>query len=159
MQYPAYASAATPMKTPLAALLAHKDPTVRSVPSTASVAEAAALMAEHHIGCVVVADDGRLSGIFTERDLLTRVVARRLDPQTTPVARVMSPQPLVVDPTLALEEAMALISEKRIRHLPVLEDGRLVGLISIGDVNKWVVEHLQSEAQSLRSYISGQYPV
>jgi CBS domain-containing protein len=106
----------------------------------------------------VVLEGERLAGIFTERDVLTRVVAAGLDPRATPVARVMSPQPLTVDPTLPLDKAMALISEKRMRHLPVLEGGRLVGLISIGDLNKWIVEHLQYEAETLRSYISGNYP-
>ncbi len=146
------------MKIPISALLAQKDPTVRSVPTTASAHDAAAAMAAYRIGCVVVLDGDRLAGIFTERDVLTRVVAAGLDPRTTPITRVMTPSPLTVDPTLTLEKAMALISEKRMRHLPVLDAGRLVGLISIGDLNKWVVEHLEYEAATLRSYISGQYP-
>ena len=119
---------------------------------------AAAAMAARNIGCILVVEGDRLAGIFTERDLLIRVVTPGLDPRTTPVTCVMSPLLYTVDPTVTLDKAMALISEKRTRHLPVLEHGKLVGLISIGDINKWVVERLQYEADSLRSYISGQYP-
>lgn len=146
------------MKIPISALLAHKDPAVRTVPVTASAHDAVAAMAAYRIGCVLVMDGERLAGIFTERDVLNRVVAPGLDPRATPLAQVMSPHPLTVDASLTLDKAMALISEKRMRHLPVLEAGRLVGLVSIGDLNKWVVEHLEYEAATLRSYISGQYP-
>ncbi len=146
------------MKIPISALIAQKDRAVHAVPVTASAQEAAEAMVRHRVGCVVVLEGERLVGIFTERDVLTRVVAAGLDPRATPVARVMSPQPLTVDPSLPLDKAMALISEKRMRHLPVLDGGRLVGLISIGDLNKWIVEHLQYEAETLRSYISGNYP-
>ncbi|HLP01398.1 MAG TPA: CBS domain-containing protein [Opitutaceae bacterium] len=146
------------MKIPISALLAQKDPTVRCVSTKASAQDAVSIMTAHRIGCVCVLEGERLVGIFTERDVLTRVVAAGLDPRTTPVVRVMTPQPFTIDPSLPLDRAMALISEKRMRHLPVIDDGRLIGLISIGDVNKWVVERLQREADSLRSYISGQYP-
>jgi CBS domain-containing protein len=114
-------------------------------------------MAANNIGSIVVLDGGNLAGIFTERDLLMRVVAPGL-PGTTPISQVMSPQPTTVTPELTLDKAMALISEKRMRHLPVVEGGQLVGLVSIGDITKWVVEHLQFEADTLRGYISGQYP-
>ncbi len=146
------------MKIPISALLAQKDPTVRWVSTQASAHDAVAIMAAHRIGCVCVLEGEQLVGIFTERDVLTRVVAAGLDSRETPVARVMTPRPFTVEPSLPLDRAMSLISEKRMRHLPVVDGGRLVGLISIGDVNKWVVERLQREADSLRSYISGQYP-
>ncbi len=146
------------MKIPISALLAQKDPTVHTVPTGATVQAAAAAMAARNIGCILVVEGDRLAGIFTERDLLIRVVTPGLDPRTTPVTCVMSPLLYTVDPTVTLDKAMTLISEKRTRHLPVLENGKLVGLISIGDINKWVVERLQYEAESLRSYISGQYP-
>ena len=91
-------------------------------------------------------------------DVITRLIVPGLDPRTTPIAQVMSPNPFTVEPTLTLDKAMALISEKRMRHLPVVADGRLVGLVSIGDLNKWLVEHLRFEAATLRSYVSDQYP-
>ena len=146
------------MKTPISALLAQKGTTVYTVRDSATAQDAANDMVTHNIGCVLVVDDSRVLGVFTERDLLTHVVALGLDPRTTPIARVMSPLRYTVEPSAPLETAMALISEKRVRHLPVLDDGKLVGLISIGDINKWVVERLQYETESLRSYISGQYP-
>ena len=146
------------MNTPISALLAQKGTAVYTVRDTATAQDAANDMVTHNIGCVLVIDDNSLLGIFTERDLLTRVVAPGLDPRSTPVTRVMSSLRHTVSPSDPLEKAMALISEKRTRHLPVLDDGKLIGLISIGDINKWVVERLQYEAESLRSYISGQYP-
>ncbi len=146
------------MKIPISALLAQKDPVVRWVAPSATVQDAVAAMATHRIGCIVVIDDGRLAGLFTEHDLLIRVVAAGLDPRTTPVTRVMSPRPITVEPSLTLDKTMALISEKRVRHLPVVDGDRLVGLVSIGDLNKWIVERLQFEAASLRSYVSDQYP-
>ena len=146
------------MKTPISALLAQKGSTVYTVRETTTAQDAANDMVTHNIGCVLVVDDSRVLGVFTERDLLTRVVVPGLDARATPVTQVMSLLRYTVEPGAPLETAMALISEKRTRHLPVLDDGKLVGLISIGDINKWVVERLQYEADSLRSYISGQYP-
>ena len=146
------------MKTPISALLAQTGNTVYTVRESASAQDAANDMVTHNIGCVLVVDDSRVLGVFTERDLLTRVVVPGLDARATPVTQVMSLLRYTVEPAAPLETAMALISEKRTRHLPVLDGGKLVGLISIGDINKWVVERLQYEADSLRSYISGQYP-
>ena len=146
------------MKTPISALLAQKGSTVYTVRESATAQDAANDMVTHNIGCVLIVDDSRVLGVFTERDLLTRVVGPGLDPHTTPVTRVMSPLRYTVEPTEALDKAMSLISEKRTRHLPVLDDGKLVGLISIGDINKWVVERLQFETETLRGYVSGQYP-
>ena len=146
------------MKIPISAFLAQKDPIVRSVPPTATIQEAVATMATYRIGCVVIMEEDRLTGIFTEHDVITRVVVPGVDPRTTLIAQVMTPQPFTVDPSLTLDKAMALISEKRMRHLPVVEAGRLVGLVSIGDLNKWIVEHLRYEAATLRSYLTSQYP-
>lgn len=146
------------MKIPISALLAQKDPTVRCVSNKASVQDAVSIMTAHRIGSVCVMEGERLVGIFTERDVLTRVVAPGLDARQTQVAKVMSTQLVTIDPSLCLDRAMAIMSDRRTRHLPVLDQGQLVGLISIGDINKWVVERLQYEADSLRSYICGQYP-
>jgi CBS domain-containing protein len=146
------------MKTSISVLLAQKNSTVHTVPITASAQDAAVAMTLHNIGCVLVTDGGRVVGIFTERDVLNRIVARGLNPSATPVSQVMSPLLHTVDPSCSLDSAMAIVTEKRTRHLPVLEEGRVVGLISIGDINKWVVERLEFETESLRSYITGGYP-
>lgn len=146
------------MKTPISALLAKKGTIVHSVCITATAQAAVDVMNEKRVGCIVVRDGDRLAGVFTERDVLTRIVAAGKDPRTTPVTEVMSDQPLIVAPELTIDKAMALISEKRMRHLPIVEDGRLLGLVSIGDINQWMVENLRFEAESLRSYVSDNYP-
>lgn len=146
------------MKTPISALLKGKAPDVHWVPPTATVQEAVDVMVARRIGCVLVLAEGAPVGIFSERDVLTRVVGRGLDPRATAVSAVMTTALCTISLDTPLDAAMALISTKRVRHLPVLEGGRLAGLVSIGDVNKWVVDHLQFEAETLRSYVSGGYP-
>lgn len=143
------------MNTSLATLLKHKGGAVRTVPATVSAAEAVQEMNRHKIGCVLVMEGERLAGIFTERDVLRRVVAADLDPKTTPVTRVMTGQVLTVGPETTVQQMMELFSEKRCRHMPVVRDGRVVGLISIGDVSRWVASAHRVEAESLRQYISG----
>lgn len=143
------------MNTTIETLLQHKGGVVKSVPVGVSVSEAVQEMNRHKIGCLLVLDGSRLAGIFTERDVLTRVVAADLDPKRTPVAQVMTPNVLTVSPDTTVQQMMDLFAEKRCRHMPVLRDGALVGLISIGDVSRWVANANRAEAESLRQYISG----
>jgi CBS domain-containing protein len=143
------------MNTSIAALLEQKGGAVRTVPVSVSVAEAVKEMNRHRIGCVLVLDGARLAGIFTERDVLTRVVAADLDPKSTPVSRVMTGNVLTTTPDATVQQMMETFAQKRCRHMPVLKDGQLVGLISIGDVSRWVASAHQAEAESLRQYISG----
>jgi CBS domain-containing protein len=143
------------MNTSIATLLEHKGGAVRTVLATVSVSEAVKEMNRHKIGCVLVMEGARLAGIFTERDVLTRVVAADLDPKTTPVARVMTGNVLTTTPEATVQQMMDTFAEKRCRHMPVLKDGALVGLISIGDVSRWVASAHRAEAESLRQYISG----
>jgi CBS domain-containing protein len=97
----------------------------------------------------------RLAGIFTERDVLRRVVGACLDPELTPIAKVMTVDVLTVEPSATVQEVMDIFTEKRCRHLPVMQAGRLVGVISIGDVSRWVANLHRAEAESLRQYIAG----
>jgi CBS domain-containing protein len=143
------------MNTSLATLLKHKGGVIRTVPVSVSVAEAVQEMNRHKIGCVLVMDGEQLAGIFTERDILRRVVAADLDPKTTPVTRVMTGQVLTVGPETTVQQMMDLFTEKRCRHMPVVQDGRVAGLVSIGDVSRWVASAHRAEAESLRQYISG----
>ena len=115
-------------------------------------------MNRHKVGAVLIMDGGRLAGIFTERDVLSRVVVAGLDPKTTPMERVMTREPITVASTTTIEEVMALFTNKRFRHLPVVDGGRLVGLISIGDILRWMVDMHRHEAEQLKQYISGGYP-
>ena len=128
---------------------------MKSVPVGVSVSEAVKEMNRHKIGCVLVMDGAALAGIFTERDVLTRVVAADLDPKQTPVARVMTPNVLTVAPETTVQQIMDLFAEKRCRHMPVVQNGAIIGLISIGDVSRWVASAHRAEAETLRQYISG----
>lgn len=102
----------------------------------ASVVEAAHAMNDHRVGALpVVDDDGRLVGMFTERDVLTRIVAQERDPRHTRVGDVMSSPVIACDPQTPKDDLRALMREKRIRHVPVVRDGRPVGMVSIGDLN------------------------
>jgi CBS domain-containing protein len=146
------------MKTSIAVLLEHKGPAVFSVPPEITVAAAVKEMASHKVGATLVMDGGRLVGIFTERDVLFRVVAAGLDPATTPMKRVMTPNPITVASATSIEEVMALFTNKRFRHLPVVDNDHLMGLISIGDVLRRMVETHRYEAEQLKQYIAGGYP-
>ena len=143
------------MNTTMASLLESKGGVLHTVPSTVTVAEAVKEMNHHKIGSVLVMNGSTLAGIFTERDVLTRVVAANLDPRTTPVNGVMSGSVLTVGSDTTVQQVMDLFAERRCRHLPVVQDGRLMGLISIGDVSRWVANAHQAEAESLRQYIAG----
>ena len=144
------------MNTSISTLLASKGGALRTVPSTVTVAEAVQEMNRHKIGAILVMNDANLVGIFTERDVLTRVVAGSLDPKTTPITAVMSANVLTIAPTATVQQVMDIFAERRCRHLPVIENGRLQGLISIGDVSRWVANTHRAEAESLRQYISGE---
>ncbi len=100
---------------------------------------AARLMAGNDIGAVLVLDDGRLVGIFTERDLMVRVVGAGRDPAGTPLAQVMTPQPVCIDAGVNIQQAMNEVAARRIRHLPVVRDGQLIGLVSVRDLARALI--------------------
>lgn len=143
------------MNTSIATLLEGKGRALHTVPASVTVFEAVQKMNQHRIGAVLVQDGPRLTGIFTERDALTRVIAASLDPKTTPLAKVMTVNVLTVGPEATVQQVMDIFAEKRCRHLPVIQDGKLTGLISIGDVSRWVANAHRAEAESLRQYIAG----
>jgi len=142
----------------LRTLLKKKGPTMHSVPPDATVLDAVRKMNRERIGALLVMNGDDLVGIFTERDVLTRVVDRARDPATTRVAEVMTSNPVVVTAAATVNEAMAVVSEKRCRHLPVVEEGRLVGLVSAGDLTHWVTRNHEYHIQDLVNYITGKYP-
>ena len=143
------------MNTSITTLLEHKGSAVHTVPITVTVAEAVQKMNSHKIGSVLIMDGERLAGVFTERDVLTRVVAADLNPKATPVAKVMTSPVLTTTAQSTVQQVMDTFNEKRCRHLPVVEGTRVVGLISIGDVSRWVASMHRAEAESLRQYIGG----
>ena len=101
-----------------------------TVPPKTTVREASQLMAKKQVGAVLVVEEGRLLGIFSERDVVFRVVALGLDPATTPLVQVMTPEPKTIKPNNTLGYAMLLMHENGFRHLPVLEDGKPIGIVS-----------------------------
>lgn len=125
-----------------------------AVPQEAPVLEVIRLMAEHHIGSVLVMQGHDLVGIATERDYARKVILQGRSSAETPVAQIMSSPVVTVSPTDTAQTCMQLMTNRKIRHLPVLEDGRVLGLVSIGDLVKAVIEDQQQEIAQLQQYIA-----
>ena len=137
-------------------ILAVKGGHVQSIGPAATVLDAALVMNEHKIGSLLVMDGGRLAGIITERDLLQRVVARRRDPAELPVGEVMTAELVCCQPCTTLDEARGVMKNRRIRHLPVVDDqGQLLGLVSIGDLNAYLARDQEVTIHVLSEYIYG----
>src|SRR5262245_62062449 len=126
---------------------------VETIESNATVLDAVERMNEAHIGALLVVDDDRVIGIFTERDVLQRVVAKRLAPETTIVRDVMTRGLVTLTADTSVVEAMMVVTDKRCRHIPVFDGARLVGLVSIGDLTSWVVRDQQRTIADLYDYI------
>ena len=134
-------------------ILGKKGSDVISVPPTEAVVKAAQLMNERGIGGLVVTDGKRLAGIFTERDILRRVVAQRRDPAATKVGDVMTSPVTACAPETTVEECAAMMTAKRIRHLPVVSEKGLVGLITIGDVLAYQVSEQQATIDYMHHFM------
>lgn len=126
---------------------------VYSVSPEDTVYEALRLMADKNIGAVIVQSDQRVEGIFSERDYARKVMLLGKTSRETLVSEIMSTHVVCVQPEWTVDQCMAVMTEKRIRHLPVMEEGRLVGVVSIGDVVRAVVEAQQFTIDSLQRYI------
>jgi CBS domain-containing protein len=134
-------------------LLARKPKGVVAVSPRATVLESARLMGKHGYGAVLVLEQGRLVGIFTERDVLRRVVAVGIDPAVVTVGEVMTTDLYTCLPDTTVEECSAIMSTQRVRHLPVVDDSGLHGLVSIGDVLAHRVREQQDTIQFLNDYM------
>jgi CBS domain-containing protein len=130
---------------------------VHSIGPEASVHRAVEAMCERRVGALLVTADGAPLGMFSERDVMTRVILARRDPERTPVAEVMTREVLCVEPATRARVAMAVMTERRCRHLPVVEDGRVVGLLSIGDLVRWASREQELEIRMLTDYVRGAY--
>ena len=144
------------MKTVAELLKSKSVNSVFSIAPDASVLDAVKLMAEKNIGALLITKDGELVGIFTERDYSRKLVLAGLSSKDTPVRDVMTANVMYVRPTQTNEECMALMTENRLRHLPVMDNGRLLGLLSIGDLVKDIMSEQQFTIKQLEHYISGQ---
>jgi CBS domain-containing protein len=145
------------MKT-IADILNDKGGEVWSIAPATTVKAALLEMASRDTGAMPVLSDGKLVGIFSERDFARKVAADREITLDIPVSEVMTTQVYYVDATYSIEQCMAVITDKRVRHLPVMEGEQLVGIITIGDVVKRVIADQQFMIEELEKYIKGSYP-
>jgi CBS domain-containing protein len=136
-------------------ILRHKGNEVWSVDGTASVFQAIGLMADKSIGALPVIADGQVIGIMSERDYARKVILHSRSSKDTLVAEIMTTPVVSVGPQQTVEECMKLMTQKRIRHLPVLEHGKLIGIVSIGDLVRKVITAQGEIIQHLQEYISG----
>jgi CBS domain-containing protein len=134
-------------------LLDRKDRAVFSVGPERPVLEAIRAMAEHHVGALLVMKGEVLAGIVSERDYARKVILLGRSSSDTPVRDIMTTPVLTVSPETSVEQCMQLVTDKRVRHLPVLEAGRVVGMVSIGDLVKAVIAAQQQQIEQLESYI------
>lgn len=141
----------------LSFILNEKSSSVYCVDVAETVAKAVGLMNRERIGSVMVIKNGQYVGIFTERDVLNRVISAKLNPEKTRVEKVMTSDFVSVQENSTLRETMHIMTNKRVRHLPVFEEEKLVGMISIGDVTRKLLEINQNEAASLRQYLFTEY--
>lgn len=142
----------------VADILARKGKEVHTVQQEASAFEALQAMVDRNVGSLVVLDGEAIAGIFTERDYLRRVAREGRPPQSTKVREVMTQCLVCLDPDRSVEDCMAIMTQERVRHLPVLDAGRLSGLVSIGDLVKHLSAEKEVEVRYLTDYIVGKYP-
>lgn len=142
----------------IAAVLQEKGTQIFTVSPTTTAQEAAETMVKHNVGSVLVVEAGKPIGIFSERDLMVRVVVPGKDPRKVKVREVMTEGVAVVEPHTRVKQAMAIMTEKRCRHLPVVAEGKIVGLVSIGDLVRWLSKDQEFQIRMLEHYIAGSYP-
>ena len=140
---------------PISSILRHKGDGVWSVAPDASVYQAIAIMADKGIGALPVIADGRLIGILSERDYARKVVLQSRSSKDTLVSEIMTTPVVSVGPSNTVEDCMRTMTVERIRHLPVVEDGRILGIVSIGDLVRKVISTQGEIIQHLEEYISG----
>lgn len=142
----------------VADLIRAKGHDVYTIESGASVYDAVKRMVDHNAGSLLVVDAGEIQGIITERDYLREIVLKGRTSKATEVRTIMTTELVCVGPNDSIDECMAVMTEKRIRHLPVLERGQLAGIISIGDVVKQLSRDQKAQIRYLTDYITGKYP-
>lgn len=139
----------------IARVVAAKGGAVETITSSASVAEAVARIGERRIGALPVIDEDGVVGIFSERDVIYALRSHGAEVLGWEVGRIMTAPAITVEPEVDILSALALMTKRRIRHLPVVTNGELVGIVSIGDLVKHRIERIEAEAEAMRSYIQG----
>ncbi len=139
----------------ISSVLAEKGRHVYTIGKSATVADAVRQMNEKGIGALLVVDGRQPIGIFTERDVLRRIVDADKDPAVVRVSHAMTRNLVTITPTHRVEEAMELMTSRRFRHLPVLEDGEVVGMVSSGDLMRWITLNQEDHIRQMTEYITG----
>lgn len=139
-------------------ILQNKSGEVWTTTSQSTVYDAIGLMGEKGIGALVVVEDGQVVGVLSERDYSRKVVLRGRTSRDTLVNEILKRPAVTVEPRDSIERCMELMTSRRIRHLPVVDGGRLTGLVSMGDLVNWVMQSQRHTIQQLHGYIAGDYP-
>ena len=139
-------------------ILGQKGAAVWTIRPDATVFEAIQMMADKNVGALLVTDQGKLNGIITERDYTRKVALKGRSSKETKVREILSPQVVHATPASSVAECMRLMTEHRVRHLPVLDGGKIAGVISIGDLVNWTISEQNATISQLETYITG-YPV
>ena len=143
------------LTTPINALLKRKTGAVWSTRPDATVYQALEIMADKQVGALPVMQMDKLVGIISERDYARKIILMGRSSKETPVGEIMGSPVIFVSPQHTVEECMRIITENRVRHLPVLDAGRMIGIISIGDLVNWIINEQQQTIRHLEAYISG----
>jgi len=139
-------------------VLREKGQNVWSVSPDACVYDAIEMMAEKYVGALLVVSEGNLVGVVSERDYARKVILQGKSSKQTLVREIMTSPAIFVTPDQTVEDSMRIMTDKHIRHLPVVENGKIVGVVSIGDLVKWMISAQQQTISQLHNYITNQYP-
>jgi CBS domain-containing protein len=143
---------------PISAIIRRKGGDIYHVTPRHSVYDAVEMMADKHVGALLVINEDKLVGVISERDYARKVILKGKASKQTLVEEIMTSPVFFVSPRESVDECMGLMTEKRIRHLPVVEEDRVVAMISIGDLVKWIIDGQDRTIHQLEDYISGKYP-
>jgi len=139
-------------------ILANKGTSLYSIEPDAMVFDALKIMGEKNIGALVVIEHGQVIGVFSERDYSRKVILQGKSSRATRVSEILSRPVITIAPDDGIDKCMEIMTSSRVRHLPVIDDGDLCGLVSIGDVVNWIIRAQGHAIRQLTGYISGQYP-
>jgi signal-transduction protein with cAMP-binding, CBS, and nucleotidyltransferase domain len=143
---------------PISAVLHHKSTELWNTTPDATVFEAIELMAEKDVGALLVMEGDELAGLISEREYTREVILKDKSSRSTPVREIMIAKPVTIDPSDTVEQAMQLMTDRHFRYLPVLSEGKVIGIVSIGDLVKWIISAQGALIGQLQGYIKGSYP-